>query len=167
MKRIEVKKVAIEMVQANGLINLSRSALCARAELPDGSFPHVMGCTFKEFVEELEAMNIEEATHVVSKSRVSPALRREQILKAAVELSKTEGYSKITRDKIAKSARVSVGLVTRYFSTMPQLRRCVMRYAVQNGVAEIVAQGLANGDAHAKKASPELKEEALSLLAKA
>ena len=48
---------------------------------------------------------------------------------------------------------------------MTQLRRDIMRYAVREGLAEIVAQGLANGDDHAKKAPAELKATAATLLA--
>ena len=48
---------------------------------------------------------------------------------------------------------------------MTQLRRSVMRAAVAQEIPEIIAQGLTNGDLHAKKASPELKARAATLLA--
>jgi hypothetical protein len=164
-QREEVKKVAVDMVMGSGLINLSRRELCERAGIPDGSFPHIMGCNFADFVEELKLEDIQEISHSVSKTRANPALRKEHILSVAVTMAEAEGYNKITRDKIAESAGVSMGLVTRYFGTMGQLKTAIMRRAVKSGIAVIVAQGLANGDDQAKKAPAELKAEAATLLA--
>lgn len=165
MKREQVKEVAVGMVTERGLINLSRRELCERAGIPDGSFPHIMGCNFAEFVEELKLENIIELSHSVSKTRANPELRKDHILNVAVTMSRVGGYNKITRDKIAERAGVSMGLVTRYFGTMGQLRNAIMRRAVKQGIAEIIAQGLANGDDHARKAPAELKAEAATLLA--
>lgn len=164
MKREHVKQTALTMVEEAGLINLSRSALCARAGIPDGSFPHVMGCNFSEFVEELRGLRPDPA-HVVTKNRANPALRKDQILSVAVTQAKEVGYTKITRDGVAEGAGVSMGLVTRYFGTMKQLKRDIIRYAIRNDIAEIIAQGLANGDDHARKAPAELKAKAATLLA--
>lgn len=165
MKRERVKEVATSMVETFGLINLSRRELCERAGIPDGSFPHVMGCTFAEFITELRHEDIKEMSHDVVKSRVSPELRKDHILNTAINMSKVGSYDTITRDKIAESAGVSMGLVTRYFGTMKQLRVAVMRRAVKRGILEIIAQGLAKGDPQAKKASPELKAKSAALLA--
>ena len=165
MTRDHVKTAALSMVKKSGLINLSRLALCEKAGIPDGSFPHVMGCTFSEFVEELQEETTCTKQHRVNKSRVNPSLRRDQLLQASVEISRKTGYDKITRDGIAQYADVSVGLVTRYFGTMKQLKRDVMRFAVNNDIVEIVAQGLADGNRHAKKASPELKKQAAIIIA--
>lgn len=165
MKREQIKEVAVCMVIEFGLINLSRRELCERAGIPDGSFPHIMGCNFSEFVDELKEENIQESAHSVSKSRANPALRKDHILTVAVGMAKEDGYTKVTRDKIAEGAGVSMGLVTRYFGTMNQLKTAIMRRAIKQGIAEIIAQGLANGDDHAKKAPAELKAEAAALLA--
>ena len=167
MKRQHVKKTALEMVREEGLINLSRRDLCDRAGIPDGSFPHIMGCNFSEFLNELKAEVPKASTMLVSKSRVSPALRREQILLVAIEMAREGGYGKITRDAIAEQAGVSMGLVTRYFETMPQLRRDLMRAAVRGEVLEVIAQGLTDGNPYAKKASAEVKARAATLIANA
>ena len=98
--------------------------------------------------------------------RMNPAHRREQILNAAVGMATDVGLQKTTRDGIAERAGVSMGLVTRYFNTMTQLRRAVMRTAVKNEVLGVIAEGLVMGDPHAKKASPGLKERALAFIAK-
>ena len=165
MKRHNVKNVAIAMVKKSGLINLSRLELCKAADIPDGSFPHVMGCNFSEFVKELKNENVESGMVPVSKSRVPAELRRENILSIAVEMARERGYHKITRDTVAEKAGVSCGLVTKYFGTMNQLRVDVMRRAIKQSIPEIVAQGLANGDSRAKKAPAELKAQAATLIA--
>ena len=163
MDKEQVKQKAIEMVKSDGLINLSRSGLCEAAGIPNGSFPHVMGCTFSVFVEELK--EYDQGASEVNKTRTDPELRKDQILNVAVELAKTGGYHKISRDSIAEKAGVSQGLVSKSFNTMKQLRRAVMRAAIHREIPEIVAQGIANQDDQAKKAPPELKRKAIELMA--
>lgn len=165
MNREEIKQTAIEMAKSAGLINLSRRDLCDSVGIPDGSFPHVMGCNFNEFIEELNQEGHGVEAHPVVKKRAVPALRKGAILSAAIELAKEDNYLKVTRDLVAAKAGVSMGLVSRYFGTMQQLKRDIMRAAVKHEIPEIIAQGLANGDKHAKKASPELKAEAAKILA--
>jgi len=165
MNREHVKETALAMVREAGLINLSRRALCVRAGLPDGSFPHVMGCNFTEFLSEIKTDAPERTTLAVSKTRTDPALRRQQILDVAVELARKGDYTRVTRGQVAEAAGCSGGLVTRYFKTMTQLKKAIIRAAVRDGVVEIVAQGIARRDPQARKASPDLKNEAARLIA--
>ena len=83
--------------------------------------------------------------------------RKQEILAAAVTVAFHTGWMKMTRSNVAFQAGVAEGLVNRYFSTMTQLRRAVMRHAVQNDMVKIVAEGIALRDAAAMKASEELK----------
>ena len=163
--RSHITNIALDMVHTNGLINLSRLELCERAGIADGSFPYHMGCTFTEFVSKLRPKVEDQTIHKVIKLRVDPALRKDHILKAAIAVAITKGYNKVTRDDVAESAGVSMGLITHYFTNMNQLRRDIMRTAVKRGIAEIVAQGLTNKDCHALKASKELKTQAAHLIA--
>ena len=160
-----ITNIALDMVNDNGLINLSRLELCERAGIADGSFPHHMGCTFTEFINRLRPQVKDQTIHKVVKLRVDPSLRKEHILATALALSELNGYTKITRDDIAEAAGVSMGLITHYFETMNQLKRDVMRAAVKRGYVAIIAQGLANKDRHALKASKELKIQAADLIA--
>lgn len=167
MTKDQVKQTAVVMVKESGLINLSRRELCQRAGIPDGSFPHVMGCNFTAFVAQLKDENIEQPVAPVSKSRVPANMRKEQILGVAIDQATEKGYHKITRDGVADAAGVSHSLVSRYFRTMGQLRTDVMRAAIKRGLLAIIAQGLVNGDERAKKAPDHLKEQAAELLATA
>lgn len=67
-----------------------------------------------------------------------------RILQAAIEQAKTDGYQWITRDAVAEAAGVSPGTVNTAYGTMPALKRAVLQAAVDGGVLEIVAQGLAD-----------------------
>ena len=162
--RDKIKAIAVRMVQENGLINLSRSGLCTAAGIPDGSFPHIVGCNFSEFVEELRCMGLSSPWRKVNKTRTNPELRKEHILDTAVAVARSFGYNKITRDQVAEAAGVSPGLISRYFPAMAQLRKAVMRQAVRHEIPEIIAQGLAADDDRAKSAPSELKSKACQLL---
>ncbi len=86
------------------------------------------------------------------------------ILDMAVAHAKTDGYQNIRREKIATALNISCGLVNFHFATMLQLRRAVMRAAVDQRIPEIVAQGMAAKDPHAAKADDKLKELARASL---
>ena len=103
----------------------------------------------------------------MSEKRMQPKERREAILAAAIKLSRAEGYNRITREGVANAAGgISPGLVSQYFNTMAQLRRALIRHAINANppVLEIIAQGLAAKDPHALKASDALKRQAADLL---
>lgn len=97
-------------------------------------------------------------------SRLHPTVRKELILSEAVTLALKLGYSKVTRQHVADAAGISNGLVNHHFGTMGQLHRDIMRYAVANEVLQVIAQGLAVGDPHAKKATEDLKLRAMTFI---
>ena len=102
----------------------------------------------------------------MTKKRLHPDDRKQQILTAAIRVAaRPGGWGKLTRDAVAKEAGCAEGLVSKYFGTMIAFRRSIMRAAIQARNLAVVAQGLAAGDASAKKADPELKARALSTLA--
>lgn len=96
--------------------------------------------------------------------RQKPEVRRGEIMDAAVREAADMGILRATCEGIACRAGCSPQLVKHYYGTMTQLRRDLMRYAVRNELAHIVAQGLALRDTHALKAPKELKEKAAKWL---
>jgi hypothetical protein len=161
--REKIKQVAVEMVETEGLINLSRSGLCKRAGIPAGSFPHFMGCTFSEFLEELVKMDIKSPHGSVSKSRVKPELRKEHILSCALGLAETIGYTRLTREGVAEAAGVSGGLVSQYFS-MSRLRDGVVNLAIRDGILVVIGQAIVAKHGAAQSLPAELKNKALAAL---
>lgn len=96
--------------------------------------------------------------------RLDPKVRKDEILAVAVQRAKALGINGLRRDDIAEHAGVANGLVTRYFNTMTQLKRAVIRFAVHNEILPLIAQGLATRDPEALKAPEELKTRALTSL---
>lgn len=95
--------------------------------------------------------------------RKSPEARKEEILLAAIEVSKEKGYRHIVRSEVAEKAGVSTGLIQYYFESIAALRGQIMRAAVDREIPEIIFQGLAVSDAIALNAPIELRTAALKL----
>ncbi len=92
-------------------------------------------------------------------------VRREDILSAAIAVARRPGgWSTLTRDAVAIEAQCAGGLVSKYFGTVPQFRRSIMRAAIERKELSIIAQGIASCYPHAYKASPELRKSALDSL---
>lgn len=158
-----IRKTAHEMATAYGLLNLTRAKLCERVGIPGGSFQHIMGVSFAEFIEDMGKRDYPAPLHTTP-SRAYPSLRRASILASAIYLASVESYSTITRGGVAAAAGVSPSLVARYFESMDVLRAEIMETAIKKGIPRIVAQGLANNDTIAQTASPALRRRASKIL---
>ena len=86
-------------------------------------------------------------------------------MKAAMSVADDIGYVQMRRADISTEAEVSEALVSRYFGTMKQMRKAVMRHAIRHGYHSVVAQGLAIRDPHAMKADDEVKRLAAESIA--
>ena len=100
----------------------------------------------------------------MSKAGRKPIHERDVLMGAALAVAARCGYQSMSRDQIAEEAKCSTGLISKYFGTMPQLRRAVMRAAVVRGDRTVLAQGLAAGDPNAHEAGPKAKRDALDAL---
>lgn len=93
--------------------------------------------------------------------RLKPAVRKAEILTAALPLASARGYANVTRNDIAAAAGISGPAVQYHFGTMTQLRTDLMRHAVKQECLRVIAQGLAAQDRHAERADAELKRRAV------
>ena len=103
----------------------------------------------------------------MSNKRFKPTIRRELILRAAIESARQPGgWGILTRQVIATAAGCSEGLVSRYLGDMNDARRHIMRAAIREEILEIVVQSIAAHDGYAvKKWLPaELKQRAIASL---
>lgn len=91
--------------------------------------------------------------------------RTKELTASALQLAERVGWSNLTRDAIATEAGVSGALVTFRLGTMTEAKRKVMRAAVAARSLRVVAEGLAVGDRHARKAPDDLKAEAAAWIA--
>ena len=97
------------------------------------------------------------------RERLSAPLRRDQIVEAALVLAASPGctWQSVTRDQIGHVCGITGQAVMWHFSTMAQLRRSIMRAAVRRENLAVIAQGLAAGDAQARKAGRAVQRRAL------
>lgn len=91
--------------------------------------------------------------------------RRAQILDEALRCAEACGYANITRQMVADRLKLAPGLVSHYFGTMEDLRRTVMRHAIQRELLRIVAQGVVAKHPVAMRAPKELRTRALAACA--
>lgn len=99
--------------------------------------------------------------------RYKPAIRRELILSAAVDVASTPGgWSLLTRQVIANAAGCSEGLVSRYLGDMQEARKAIMKAAIKDEIVEIIVQSIAAHDGFAVKRwlPAELKQKAIASL---
>jgi AcrR family transcriptional regulator len=96
--------------------------------------------------------------------RLDPTVRRAEILDAALRMSRLHGYREATRNDIAVAARCSEALVSSYWGTMIQLRRAVVRRAIEIGDLGLIAQAIVANDPHVSKAPRDLREAAVASL---
>lgn len=97
----------------------------------------------------------------MKQTRLRPEIRKEEILAAALILASDRGYTLVTRGEVADMVGVSGPAIQYHFGTMSKLRCELMRYAVKQRHARVVAQGLATREQHAMRADDRLKREAM------
>lgn len=86
--------------------------------------------------------------------------RTESLIATAVRLAAERGWRTLTHSDVAQAAGVSQGLVVARLGTKTEMLRSVMRAAVRDGVVAVVAEGLAVGDKHARRADSALRDRA-------
>lgn len=95
--------------------------------------------------------------------RFEPATRKRMLIEAAIEAARQPGgWSRLTRESIAKQAECSDGLISRYLGDMANVRKVIMRVAVKREIREIIAQSIAAHDGYTIKS--ELRQRSISSL---
>jgi AcrR family transcriptional regulator len=89
---------------------------------------------------------------------LDPAVRTAELIVVALRVAGATGWRTLTHAAVAQAAGVSQGLVVARLGTKAEMLRSVMRAAVRDGVVPVVAEGLAAGDTHARRADRELKK---------
>lgn len=90
------------------------------------------------------------------------------ILNAAVALTGKDGLASLTRARVARRARVSVGLVNYHFTTMRELRRRVIEHAVHCELVPVLAKIYADSpDEINGRMYPALREKIAAHITKA
>jgi AcrR family transcriptional regulator len=90
--------------------------------------------------------------------------RRDEVMDVALVLSVAVGYTRVTRDMIAQQVGLTPQAIQHHIGTMAALRRDIMRKAIADECLHVIAQGMANRDEHAFRASSELLGRARAAL---
>lgn len=98
----------------------------------------------------------------MKQTRMKTDARKEDILAAALPLAERHGYTAVTRNAIAKAAQVSGPTLHYHFGTMAQLRRDLMRYAIRENSARVIAQGIVANDPQAMKLDEATRRAAMA-----
>ena len=107
-KKQLIETAARELAEEQGALNITRAQVCAHAGVPDGAFSALMDETFADLIKRLDLPT----DMPVTRKRIDPEFRKGNILDTAIDLAKTKGYHRMTRDDVAEFANVSPGLVT-------------------------------------------------------
>jgi len=86
--------------------------------------------------------------------------RKNEIIVAATEAARDVGYQNIQRVDVARIADCATGTVNHYYGTMKQLKRAVVRYAIEQEDHSIIAQAVMNNDPLVGKLTNEEKQQA-------
>lgn len=104
-----------------------------------------------------------------SQMKLEARARAAQILAVAVQLAEWFGYTKVTREQVAKRLDIAPSLVPHYMGSVAEMRRKIMREAIRVENLPVIAQGLAVRDSTACRAladRPELRQRAAAHLAR-
>lgn len=93
--------------------------------------------------------------------RLDPAIRKLQILSAALNIAKEKGYHEISFTEVAAQLNLKRGSIIYYFANLKLLKKAVMRLAIKQKEMGILAQGLASLDPLLKNIPLALKEEVI------
>lgn len=99
----------------------------------------------------------------MTRARLAPDDRREQLVAAAVAVAAEAGVWAVTSTKIARAVGCSASLVRAYWPARAGLRNAIMVRAVRDRVLPVIAQGLLAGDPVALGADEQTRRDALSL----
>ncbi len=94
--------------------------------------------------------------------RRKPAVRKLEILNAALDVAEHVGYQNVTRDQIGAKLGLSGTAIQYHFHTAPKLRRAMMRHAITTERLAVIRQGIAAADPQTAKLPAELCARALS-----
>lgn len=92
--------------------------------------------------------------------RTPHAVRKEEILTAALDIAKASSLAAVSGKKIAARLGTSRPNVAYHITDMAALRRNVMHEAIRVEALTVIAQGLANGDPIARAAPEALRRRA-------
>lgn len=88
-------------------------------------------------------------------------MKRERILRAAIRAAIAQSNYRVSRDDVARRARVASGLVNHYYGPVTNLHDQIVKFAIDNKMHNIVAMALLAEHPLTKKLTDAQRKEAL------
>ena len=164
MNQNQIERIAVKLANKLGLVQLTKERLCFECGIPTGSFNHLMGCSFTEFVLRLYNSGKCKLGSPIGKARVNAELMRHCILEVAVKLSIQKNYKLVTRREIAEALDISPSLISLYFGDMQELKNEIVQYAIDNKELIIIAQIVLFKDPRMSSIPKTIRNEALQVV---
>lgn len=140
--RTHIFNVMTTLVAEQGALNITLEKLCKEADIPTGSFKHLMGCNFNDFRRAFQS-NLD-AHIAVTRKRLAAIERREQVLKQGLKLAESDGgILNVTLLAVAEKCGVSESTITHHFINTGVLRLAVLKFGVATGNARVSTQAAA------------------------
>lgn len=91
--------------------------------------------------------------------RELPAVRRAEIIEAALRLARRVGAQGLVRDRIAEEAGISSSLLHRHFGSMDLMREVIIQTAFQRSEVDVLYKSLSIADFKKLNTSSELAKQ--------
>jgi hypothetical protein len=103
-------------------------------------------------------------TKPVKGARMNPLARKQKILEAAIQIAIVSGYRNITRKEVSLLSGSASGLIGRYFNTVENLKKEVLKEAIKHEIMPILIENLSAREFDKIEISTELKQKIISYL---
>jgi DNA-binding transcriptional regulator YbjK len=161
--REEIRAAALELADEGGLHCVTAKGIADLVGIHADRLEEFSGYTLEELIDTIAPEYRDELDNMKGK-RVSPALRKWQIVVKAIGLSKHGGYFQVNFEEVAKAAGISTGLVKRYYPTVDTLRDAIVQKAIAVGDLDVIVQAMASRSPLVSDIPKELKEQAAKRL---
>lgn len=162
MTKAQALRLGRRLARRDGLATLTKEKFCKEAGISAGSLHHLTGLHFHEIVTDA-FQNVGMGRNTDNgRARLMPNLRRDQLIRTAVDLARSHGFVNLTRQQVAEAANTSPALVSHYFDGMHGLTFAMMQHAVATENLTVLAQGIAANHPVAMKAPASLRRRALA-----
>ena len=89
-------------------------------------------------------------------------VRRLEILKAATKIAERVGVANVMRKDVAEKAKTAEGNINQIFLNMENLKKEIMRYAIETENLKLIVEGVILKNKIALGAHPELRRKAFN-----
>lgn len=100
----------------------------------------------------------------MTRQRLDPDIRKQQILDAAIDLSIQKGYRQLTRQSIANKIRCAAPLINHYYGNIENLRDIVLQIAIEREIMPILAESYGSRGKETSHLPTPLKEKVINYL---